>query len=190
MFDYDHLGTPGGCIEIVDYDIRWPMIFEREAERILQACAGVIVAIEHIGSTAVPNLPAKPVLDIMPGVAAYDDGARTIEPLTRLGYLFRGENGIPGRYYFDLRFEERTVIHVHIYQIGTGNWERHLLFRDYLREHADVASQYAALKRDLAMRFRNNRVAYTDAKSEFITAVVARAESERQRQAKGGVRIP
>lgn len=86
MSDYDHLGTPGGHIEIVDYDSRWPSLYDRVAERIRQACAGVIVTIEHIGSTAVPGLPAKPILDIMPGVAAHADGTRTIEPLSLLGY--------------------------------------------------------------------------------------------------------
>ena len=187
MSDFDHLGTPSGNIEIVDYDPRWPLLYESEAERIRQACAGVIVAIEHIGSTAVPNLSAKPILDIMPGVAAHADGMRTIEPLTRLGYEYAGENGIPGRYYFDLRYEQRTVVHVHIFEIGTENWLRHLLFRDYLCAHPDVAGQYAALKRDLALRYRYERAAYTDAKSEFINAVLSRARSERQLPSPGDV---
>ena len=145
------------------------------------------MAIEHISSTSVPGLSAKPILDIMPGVAAHADGARTIEPLTRLGYVYSGENGIPGRCYFDLRHQERTVVHVHLFEIGTENWLRHLLFRDYLRAHPDVAAQYAALKRDLALRFRHERAAYTDAKSEFINTVVTRARSERQILSLGGV---
>ena len=115
----------------------------------------------------------------MPGVVAHANGTRTIEPLSQLGYEYYGENGIPGRYYLNLRYEQRTVVHVHILKIGTENWLRHLLFRDHLRAHPDVAAQYAALKRDLALRFRHERAAYTDAKSEFINTVVTRARVER-----------
>jgi GrpB-like predicted nucleotidyltransferase (UPF0157 family) len=175
LSDYDTLGTPGGHIEVIDYDPSWPTIYRREAERIQQACAGIIIAIEHIGSTSVPGLAAKPVIDIMPGVAAYPDGMRTIEPLTQLGYVYYGDNGIPGRFYFDLRYELRTVMHVHLFQIGVENWIRHLLFRDYLRAHPEVSNQYAALKRDLALCYRDDRVAYTNAKSEFIISTVAQA---------------
>lgn len=187
MTDYDHLGTSGGHIEILDYDPRWPLMYEREAERIRHACGDAIATIEHIGSTAVPGLPAKPILDIMPGVATHADGAHTIEPLTGLGYEYKGENGIPGRYYFDLRYEQRVVVHVHLFEVNTENWLRHLLFRDYLRVHADVAGQYASLKRDLALRYRHERAAYTDAKSEFISDVVALARAERQRPSPGDV---
>jgi hypothetical protein len=121
------------------------------------------------------------------GVATHADGAHTIEPLTGLGYEYKGENGIPGRYYFDLRYEQRVVVHVHLFEVNTENWLRHLLFRDYLRVHADIAGQYASLKRDLALRYRHERAAYTDAKSEFISDVVVLARAERQMPSPGDV---
>ncbi len=136
--------------------------------------------VEHIGSTAIPGLPAKPILDIMPGLVAYQDGLKTIEPLEQLGYEYFGDNGIPGRYYFRLLFEQRTVVHIHMFEIGTGNWLRHLIFRDYLRANPAIAAQYAELKKELAVRFRNDREAYTDAKSEFINSVVQNARKASQ----------
>jgi GrpB-like predicted nucleotidyltransferase (UPF0157 family) len=175
MNPWKTLGTNGGLIEIVPYSAEWPELFEAEAKRIKDACQGVIRVVEHIGSTAIPGLPAKPIIDIMPGLDSYRDGLKTIDPLQGLGYQYLGENGIPGRFYFVLRVEQRSVVHVHIFEVGTENWQRHLIFRDYLRAHPAVAKQYAELKRDLAVRFRNDREAYTNGKSDFISSVVQKA---------------
>ena len=175
MKTWEKLGTPGGNIEIVPYSVEWPALFELEAKRIRSVCGETVAAIEHIGSTAIPDMPAKPILDIMPGLISHQDGPKTIAPLMQLGYEYYGENGIPGRFYFGLRFEQRSVVHVHIFEIGTENWLRHLIFRDYLRENPAVAAQYAELKKELASRFRKDREAYTNGKSEFINSVVRKA---------------
>jgi len=175
---WKNLGTAGGHIEIVPYSAEWSCTFELEAQRIQAACGDLLPVIEHIGSTAIPGMPAKPILDIMPGLRTHSDGLRTIEPLTQLGYDYQGENGIPGRYYFGLRYEQRSIIHVHIFEIGTEDWERHLLFRDFLRAHPEVAAEYAALKQALAVRFREDRQAYTEAKSAFINSVVEQARRD------------
>lgn len=175
MNTFDNLGTAGGYIEIVPYSPQWPELFELEAKRIKVACEGIITTVEHIGSTAIPGMPAKPIIDIMPGLESYPDGLKTIEPLKQLGYEYFGENGIPGRFYFGFRQEQRSVVHVHMFEIGTENWHRHLIFRDYLRANPAVALQYAELKKELAVRFRNDRKAYTDGKSEFINSVVQKA---------------
>jgi GrpB-like predicted nucleotidyltransferase (UPF0157 family) len=175
MNPWEKLGTAGGQIEIVPYSAEWPVLFELEAERIKSVCGDTLSAIEHIGSTAIPGMLAKPILDIMPGLDTHPDGMKTIAPLQQLGYEYFGENGIPGRFYFGLRFEQRSVVHVHIFEIGTEDWKRHLIFRDYLRLNPAVAAQYAALKKELAVRFRHDREAYTNGKSEFINAVVQKA---------------
>jgi GrpB-like predicted nucleotidyltransferase (UPF0157 family) len=175
MNTWDKLGTTGGQIEIVPYSAEWPELFELEAHRIKSVCGDIITVVEHIGSTAIPGMPAKPILDIMPGLDSHQDGLKTIAPLQQLGYEYFGENGIPGRFYFGLRSEQRSVVHVHIFEIGTENWFRHLIFRDYLRSNPAVAAQYAELKRELAVRFRNDREAYTNGKSEFINSVVQEA---------------
>jgi GrpB-like predicted nucleotidyltransferase (UPF0157 family) len=172
---WEALGTAGGRVEIVPYSAEWPQLFELEAQRIRAACGDLLPIIEHIGSTAIPGMPAKPILDIMPGLRTLADGLRVIEPLQQLGYDYHGENGIPGRYYFGLRYEQRSIIHVHIFEIGAENWERHLLFRDTLRAYPEIAAEYATLKQDLAVRFREDREGYTDAKSTFIHSVVQQA---------------
>lgn len=175
---WNNLGTAGGYIEIVPYSTEWPELFELEAKRIMVACKGIITVIEHIGSTAIPGMPAKPILDVMPGLKSYQDGFKTIEPLKHAGYEYFGENGIPGRFYFGFRFELRSVIHVHIFEVGTENWHRHLIFRDYLRNNPAIATQYAELKKELATRFHNDREAYTNGKSEFINSVVRKAQEK------------
>jgi len=184
MNQWKNLGTAGGHVEIVPYSAEWTQLFELEAQRIQAACGDLLPVIEHIGSTAIPGMPAKPIIDIMPGVKTHADGLRTIEPLQQLGYDYHGENGIPGRFYFVLRYEQRSerrsVVHVHIFEIGAENWERHLLFRDTLRAHPEVAAEYAALKQTLALRFHEDRQAYTEAKGAFINQVVQQARRLRE----------
>ena len=175
MITWNRLGTAGGLIEIVPYSPEWPDLFALEAGRIRAACANAVRVVEHIGSTAIPGMPAKPILDIMPGLGLFQDGLKTIEPLKQLGYEYAGENGIPGRYYFRLLYEGRSVVHVHMFEIGTQNWHRHLIFRDHLRANPAVAVQYAELKQELAVRYRNDRQAYTNGKSEFIHSVLQKA---------------
>src|SRR5688500_8077221 len=85
-----------GGVVLRPYDRLWPERFAEAREAILEACAGVVLEVEHIGSTAVPGLEAKPYLDLMPGLARFEDGERILEPMARLGYHYRGENGIPG----------------------------------------------------------------------------------------------
>ncbi len=158
---------------IVDYDPCWPRLFEQEKDLILRTLAGMEVRVEHVGSTSVRGLAAKPIVDIMVEVASREDGERAVPLLTAQGYMYEGEAGIPGRFYFD-KGEPRTH-HLHMYPRGNPEWERHILFRDYLRAHSDVVQAYAELKRALAEKYRNDRPAYTDAKTEFIAAIIARA---------------
>lgn len=167
---------PKQPVEIVDYDPRWPAMFEEEKARILGACGEWLAAVEHIGSTSVPGLPAKPIIDVMPGLRRLEDGVHCIEPMQKLGYQYLGEYGIPERLYFNKGIP-RTH-HVHMFEVGHHQWDRHLLFRDYLRNNPEVLAAYAELKRELAERYRDDRDAYTDAKTEFVRNIERRAESE------------
>jgi GrpB-like predicted nucleotidyltransferase (UPF0157 family) len=178
MSDVDRwscLGTPGGHIEVVPWCSQWPALFEEEAERIRAACGDAVIVVEHIGSTSVPGLASKPILDIMPGLVRTEDGHRTVEPMKGLGYEYFGEHGIPGRFYFDRKANGATVIHVHVFELGSPDWRRHIVFRDVLRANPSLAAEYQRLKLDLAVRFRNDRKAYTDAKTGFIASVVTKA---------------
>jgi GrpB-like predicted nucleotidyltransferase (UPF0157 family) len=167
----------GEPVVVVPYDEAWPSLFKRERIRIQRAIDSWAEQIEHIGSTAVPGLAAKPILDILIGVRSLRDADFCIEPLERLGYEYRGEAGVPGRRFF--RKGNPKTHHLHLAEVGSEFWERHLLFRDYLRTHPEAAQVYARLKHHLAEHFREDRAAYTEAKTVFISGVVRRAREDR-----------
>lgn len=158
----------------------WPARFHALRDEILTACGGLLIAIEHIGSTSIPGLAAKPVIDIMPGIRTFEDGARCAAPLQALGYDYRGEFGIPGRHFFrkdDPATGER-IANVHMYAVGHDEWIAHLAFRDYLRAHPEWRDRYEALKQGLAARYAGDIEAYAEAKTEFVKEVVARQHAE------------
>jgi len=160
-------------VVIVDYDPHWAEMFAEEKACILKAIDGPNVAVEHVGSTAVPGLAAKPLIDIMVVVPDRSTGEKAIARLNVLGYAYRGELGIPGRLYFAKH--RPYSCHLHMYPCGHSEIARLLVFRDHLRANPNAAHEYAKLKRELAEQFRNDREAYTEAKSDFIKSVEAKA---------------
>ena len=174
------LGTDGGNIEIVEYRPEWLVLFEHEKAAIMERCRPWVMEVHHVGSTSVPGLAAKPLLDIMPVVANSDEGESAVEPMTTLGYLYRGDNGLPGRFYFDKIVEGRTVVHAHMYPQNHFDVRKLMAFRDHLRSHHEAALAYEGLKRKLASKYRNEREAYTDSKTTFIKCIteVALADSQ------------
>ncbi len=137
-----------------------------------------------MGSTSVPGLIAKPVIDICIGLQEPPPpGEAIIVALADLGYEHRGEHGIPGRHFF--RKGAPRSHHLHVVLHGNDFWVRHLLFRDYLRAHPDEAEAYADLKRLLAIRHAGDREMYTDSKGPFIAGVLERARAWRRGAARG-----
>jgi GrpB-like predicted nucleotidyltransferase (UPF0157 family)/L-amino acid N-acyltransferase YncA len=163
---------------IASPDPAWALRFAHEREPIAQALGTDPAHIEHVGSTAVPGLAAKPVIDVMAGLPAFPPGRDAILALARLGYNFHGENGIPGRWFFSRRTPESEAAHLHVVAQGSDFVRRTLLFRDYLRRHPDVAAEYAALKPALATAAERDVFAYTRSKSTFIDGVVRRAAED------------
>jgi GrpB-like predicted nucleotidyltransferase (UPF0157 family) len=139
-----------------------------------------VVEVEHIGSTTVPGLAAKPVIDLMVGVRMLADAPACVEALATISYEYvpKLENEEPlRRILYKMRSGRRTQ-HIHLVERANVSWwERHLQFCDYLIEHPETAREYARLKYELASRFRDDREAYTDAKTGFISAVVERARA-------------
>jgi GrpB-like predicted nucleotidyltransferase (UPF0157 family) len=164
-------------VVIVEYDPRWPVLFQEERGRILKATGDLVIAIEHIGSTAVPHLGGKNIIDIMGGVRPLAAAERCVEPLAGIGYEYVPEYNeiIPERRYFHKGPPEARVFHLHMVEYPSDFWTRHLLFRDWLRSHPEDAEEYSQLKRKLAARFGSDREGYTDAKTFFIESIVARA---------------
>ena len=159
------------AIVIVEYDPAWPSEFVRLRDRAKAALGDVAVAIEHVGSTAVPGLPAKDLIDMVVVVESDDDVNEAIARLQAIGYRPRGNLGVEGREAF--WWPEGEKRH-HLYVSPTTSAELHaqVAFRDRLRADPAVARAYVALKRELAARHRNDRIAYTEAKTEFIEAVL------------------
>jgi GrpB-like predicted nucleotidyltransferase (UPF0157 family) len=163
-----------GRVVVTDYDNEWPALFERIAEPVREALGEIAAEVEHVGSTAVPGLAAKPVIDLHVAVRSTADVPVAIERLRSLGYVYQGDKGIQGREAF--AWPAGAARH-HLYVVVAGNEAHadHLDFRDHLRANPDLAREYAALKRELAERFANDRERYTEAKAEFISLVLAAA---------------
>jgi GrpB-like predicted nucleotidyltransferase (UPF0157 family) len=164
-------------IEISEYDPAWPAEFEAEQERIRAALdSGLQVEMQHIGSTAIPDMAAKPIIDILLMVHEGAEHARVIQGLQEIGYVYWEENPEPGRMFFVKGmppFGKRRTHHVHVFDDAMER-NRRIAFRDYLRSHADAAREYAELKRQLAEQFSHDREAYTRGKDEYIARICAR----------------
>lgn len=164
-------GIEHRAITIVDYSPAWPARFEQERRRILTALGLTATRIDHVGSTSVPGLAAKPIIDIQLSVPDVEDEQRYLPPLVDAGYLLRVRE--PGHRM--VRTPDLDV-QVHICPAGSGWERRHLLFRDWLRRDTADRDAYEALKRDLASHDWPNMNAYADAKSTLIVEIMTRAE--------------
>lgn len=163
-------------IAIVPYEAGWPQHFRELAREIRRALGDAVLRIDHIGSTSIPGLAAKPIIDIQVSVASFEAFDRLREPMEANGYIWRGGNAdLTKRYFRESPGSARTHVHVRI----RGSWSEQfaLLFRDYLRAHPDVAAEYATIKRDLARQYREDRHRYTEAKEPFIWGVMRRASA-------------
>jgi GrpB-like predicted nucleotidyltransferase (UPF0157 family)/chloramphenicol 3-O-phosphotransferase len=159
---------------VADYDPAWPELFERLAQPIRAALAGLGAEVEHVGSTAVPGLAAKPVIDLDAVLSSADGVPVGIERLRALGYVYQGDKGIPGREAF-LWPPAAPPHHLYVVVAGTDPHLRHIRFRDHLRSHPQDAAAYAALKRGLVSRFADDPAGYTEAKTEFVDGILAAA---------------
>jgi GrpB-like predicted nucleotidyltransferase (UPF0157 family) len=154
--------------QVVAYSSQWPDIYRRYAKRLTSLLPGAFDSLHHIGSTAVPGLSAKPIIDILgtvPEVASMDrhEGA-----LIAHRYHALGEFGLPGRRYFVLEESGKRLVNLHVFATGSSEANRHLAFRDYLRQHDDVRDEYDRLKRMLYLAVPDDLDAYMDGKDSWI----------------------
>jgi GrpB-like predicted nucleotidyltransferase (UPF0157 family) len=165
------MSRPPENVTLVEHDPHWAGLALAEAALIRKALGAVEV--EHIGSTAVPGLSAKPVLDLLAGLRPLDVGSAEIEAMEGLGYEYLGEHGLPGRLFFRKGPKRRTH-HVHAVELGGTEWLRHLAFRDYLRAHPDETARYGEAKRALARAVAGDWEAYTERKTGVATDLQTR----------------
>jgi GrpB-like predicted nucleotidyltransferase (UPF0157 family) len=177
-------------VRLAPYDPAWPALFQAEREQLEVALDRWIHGgIEHVGSTSVPGLAAKPIIDIMVGVRDLEEGRGVFPALAELGYLYSPYNGDIMHWFCKPSVGVRTH-HLYLMEKDHSEWRAHILFRDYLREHRETAQAYERLKHLLAKRFHNDREAYTQAKGHFIRQVVAAALSSAPPTSAAGVRYP
>ncbi len=164
---------------VVAYDPTWPDTFEAAKSQIHRAIAPNIQTIHHVGSTSVPGLPAKPIIDILIGVNDWNNARVTVAPLERIGWEFRGQRGIPRRHYFVMRIPDgRRTHHLHMLELSSAQYTEMLAFRDHLRTHPAAATEYATLKRRLADRPEPHRGAYQQAKAPFIQRILCECRNQ------------
>jgi GrpB-like predicted nucleotidyltransferase (UPF0157 family) len=163
-------------VEVVPHELKWREAFEVESKSVADALGGNVVTVHHIGSTAIPSIYAKPVIDLLIEVKDIIEVDGKNSAMESLGYEVMGEYGIPGRRYFrkDNQKGDRTH-HIHAFEVGSDQIERHLAFRDYMLAHPEDAQKYSELKRELARTHPQNIDKYVDGKDEFIKGMDKKA---------------
>jgi GrpB-like predicted nucleotidyltransferase (UPF0157 family) len=174
----------GGTIVIHDYNPNWPILFQQERTRILDALGPGVLTIEHVGSTAVVGLAAKPIIDLMVGARSLTDARATcVEPLRALGYVYlpEYEAWLPEELFFRKGPPGPWSHHVHVMEPSNPRWDEFILVRDYLRQHREVVNAYSDLKKALALVFGEDIAGYREAKHPFLQKVLAMAHAEQAR---------
>lgn len=171
--DQANLGLRRQEVRLVPHDPRWAEAYHREAERLRQALGARALEIAHIGSTAVPGLPAKPLLDIMVAITSLGERDEVVPLLAGIGYEYRPHDTIPERLFFIAGEPDARRVNLSLAPVHSPYWRDHLAFRDILRARPEVAAAYARLKAQLAEQYPDDRLAYTAAKGEFVASVLA-----------------
>lgn len=165
------LGLRSGIVKLVEYNSSWPKLYELEADNLCEALKISPERIQHVGSTSIPSMPSKPILDIAILVDSLDTAEDWIEPLAKLGYWYKGiEPDLPDRRFFAKGPREKRTVYVHV--VNNREFESLLKFRDRLRDNPKLTKEYATLKQGLATEHENNRDAYTRSKNNFIRSVI------------------
>jgi GrpB-like predicted nucleotidyltransferase (UPF0157 family) len=164
------IGLEKGIVRLAPFSEEWKHIFEAESALLHTVIGRYILGIQHVGSTSIPGMLAKPIIDIAIAVSDYEEAKVCIEPIETLGYEYKGEFGIPRRHYF-VKGDPRTF-HIHICEVRSQEWVDLLFFRDHLSQHPNLAQEYASLKLQLATIYPQDRTAYLEGKAPFIQCVL------------------
>lgn len=176
------LGVMEGKVELVPHNPLWQTFFALESRRLYAALTPYVKEIRHIGSTTIPGIYAKPILDIMVGLFAIADVRYCQAPLATLGYTYEGEQDIPGWHFFRKKTGDMTTHHLHVVEWDGAYWRDHILFYEYLLQHPEVAEAYERLKLALAQEHADSREAYTREKTDFVNKVTEMARRVQHHQ--------
>jgi GrpB-like predicted nucleotidyltransferase (UPF0157 family) len=173
---HEELPLTPGAVVLEPFNSQWQQLASAEADQIAGSLPGEVLEAHHIGSTAIPGIKAKPIINFILVVRDLNSLDVHAYRLERLGYAPRGEHGIPGRRYLTKTTNGLRSYHLHAFQAGDPQVQRHILFRDYLRANSESAQEYNRLKEELARRFPNDRGAYTEGKTGFIQGIDEKAK--------------
>jgi GrpB-like predicted nucleotidyltransferase (UPF0157 family) len=174
----NEIGLRRGTVQLKEHNPIWIKLFEKEKQMLLEHFPNQILEVSHGGSTVIPTIPAKPIIDIFAIVPSLKKAENIRKMLESLGYHYRGNEGIPERILYAKGEEENRTHHLHLVERESDEWETHLLLKNYYLRHPEVAQEYATLKRILAEKYPNDRESYTEGKQKFVKSVIARAKSE------------
>lgn len=172
------IGLRRGTVELVPHDPKWAQCFKDERDLLLRIIGEKIVDAAHIGSTSIPGMPAKPIIDILLAVQTLADVDAFAETLNEAGYKDKGNGRVTGRRYFVKGGELKRTHHLNFCEMNSSFWASHVAFRDHLVRHPEIAQEYSTLKQAFADRFPNDRSAYSAGKEEFVHSVLERAMKE------------
>ncbi len=170
------IGLKRGMVKLVPHDKKWSAAFEREKKRLMAKIGGVVVEIQHVGSTAVKGIHAKPIIDMSAGVRKLSDAEQLVRPLSRLGYNFYRKSD--RQTFFAKGSDSKRMYYLHVMQYKGSKWKRDLMFREYLAAHPTRARAYVALKKKLAKKYPADREKYTTGKKTFIQATLRLARQK------------
>lgn len=176
------IGLKRGTVEVISYNPAWPKEFETEKQRLIDTFGDRIVAVEHIGSTSIPELAAKPIIDMVVAVKSFDDLRVFIDGLQKLDYEYMPERMFDDRKFFPKGSRENRTHHLNlVLQDDPEQWIKPIAFRDYLRAHGQEREQYSKLKTSLASQHAKDRATYTKSKDDFIREIFGKALKDAER---------
>ena len=166
------IGLKRGTVKLLPHNKKWKKLFAKEKAALENKLNGLVVDIQHIGSTSIFGIPAKPIIDMSLGLRKLRDAKKLIKPLATLGYEWRKGVSGPNQQLFVKGPEEKRTHYLHVMRYNGGVWRHDILFRDYLRKDPPRAKDYAVLKEKLAAQYADNRGTYTKKKAEFILETI------------------
>ncbi len=167
------IGLKRHTVQVLDYDPGWARLGAEACHLVKDAIGNLVADVQHVGSTAVPNLPSKPVLDLAAALSKPDALPHLSERLTAIGYIYRGNAGDAGGHLFSMESEpDVRMVHLHVVPLESQQWKDYLRFREILRQDFAVRKRYAELKQAIIAQFPNDWEAYTHAKQDFIREIL------------------
>lgn len=170
------IGLQRKKVRLVAYKPIWKKLYRKEEKRLRNVFGKDILDIQHVGSTSIPGVKSKPIIDIAVGIKSLKLGRKFLKTLEKLGYKYRGSMGVAGRLFFAKGSRKNRTHYLHLEKFNSENWRSHIVFRDYLRRHKNAVKEYNKLKEELAKKYKNDRDTYTAKKEIFIEKIIKNAK--------------